>query len=91
MVNRSHNAPAERISGTGDVPVVNTSRLVGIEEIAGGLVKISRRAWLRLCEQGKAPWGVKLGSRRLWDRAVISHWIDNGCPTVREVNGGGHP
>lgn len=75
-------------NSTGGVPVVNTSRLVGIEEIAGGMVKISRRAWLRLCERGAAPWGVKLGGRRLWDRSLISRWIDNGCPAGRKANGG---
>ena len=53
---------------TRDVAGDHTSRLVGIEAVAGGLVKISKRAWLRLCEQGKAPWGVKLGGRRLMGR-----------------------
>ena len=88
-MNLSHNAPAGRISGTGDVPVVNTSRLVGIEEIAGGMVKISKQAWLRLCEPGKAPWGVKLGGRRLWDRSALECWIDAGCPAVREAGKAG--
>jgi len=73
---------------TGSVPVVSTSRLVGIEEIAGGMIKISKRAWLRLCEQGKAPWGVKLNGRRLWDLQRLEKWMDAGCPAVREVNGG---
>ena len=75
---------------TGNVPVVNTSRLVGIGDVAGPLVKISRRAWLRLCEQGKAPWGIKLNVRRLWDRALIERWIDGGCPAIDAQQGGHH-
>ena len=67
---------------------VNTSRLVGIDAIAGGMIRVSKRAWLRLCEQGKAPWGVKLNGRRLWDRVQLENWIDAGCPAVRDQKEG---
>ncbi len=63
------------------------SRLVGINDVAGPMIKISKRAWLRLCEEGKAPWGVKLGARRLWDRAELECWISHGCPAVHAGRG----
>lgn len=59
-------------------------RLIGIAEIMSDLVHVSRRSWLRLCEQGLAPWGVKLGGRRLWDREEVERWIAAGCPRVAE-------
>lgn len=87
-MNPSHDAAGERIAGPEDVQVVSTSRLVGIDEIAGRLVKISKRAWLRLCDQGLAPWGVKLGARRLWNLAEIDAWIAGGCKPVQAVKEG---
>jgi predicted DNA-binding transcriptional regulator AlpA len=48
----------------------------------------SWRHWLRLCDRGLAPWGVKIGALRRWDQAVVDEWIVNGCPPVRTTKGG---
>lgn len=58
-------------------------RLAGLGSIVPTKVQISRRAFLRLCDAGKAPWGIKLGSRRLWDLSEIDEWIASGCCAVR--------
>jgi hypothetical protein len=58
-------------------------RLVGIDEIVPGKVAISKRAWLRLCDSGAAPWGCKVGARRLWDLTEVEGWIAGGCRPVR--------
>ena len=65
-------------------------RLGGIESIIGGnppMIPISKRAWLRLCDAGKAPWGIKLGGRRVWDFDILQDWIKSGCGPVRSIKG----
>ncbi|MDB5294892.1 MAG: hypothetical protein JWO31_875 [Phycisphaerales bacterium] len=49
---------------------------------------MSKRAWLRLCDGGRAPWGVKLGGRRLWDAAELDAWMAGGCKPVRHARAG---
>ncbi len=61
-------------------------RLGGVESIIPVKVAISKRAWLRLCDSGKAPWGQKLGARRLWDLTEVEEWIAGGCKPVRTIN-----
>lgn len=63
-------------------------RLVGIDDVCPGRVQMSARAWLRLCDAGRAPWGVKLGGRRLWDAAELDAWIAGGCRPVCNFKGG---
>jgi predicted DNA-binding transcriptional regulator AlpA len=58
-------------------------RLIGIDDVCPGLVQMSKRAWLRLCDGGRAPWGIKLGGRRLWDAAELDAWIAGGCRPAR--------
>jgi len=80
------------MSASGVLPgVADTAgrRLVGIDEIIPGRVAISKRAWLRLCDSGAAPWGHKVGARRLWDISEVESWIAGGCRPVRAVKGGG--
>ena len=48
----------------------------------------SSRHWLRLCDVGMAPWGVKLGALRRWDEAEIDAWIAGGCKPVQQQGGG---
>lgn len=62
-------------------------RLVGIDDVCPGRVQMSKRAWLRLCDAGRAPWGLKLGGRRLWDAAELDRWIAGGCRPVRPAGG----
>lgn len=56
--------------------------LVGIKDICPLIVKLSPRAWMRLCDSGCAPRGVKLGGRRLWNLEEVYDWITKGCPRV---------
>lgn len=49
---------------------------------------VSVRGWLRLCDAGKAPWGVKLGNLRRWYVPELDAWLADGCPPVRRVKGG---
>ena len=64
-------------------PQVTGQRLGGIDKIIPGKIDISKRAWFRLCDEGKAPWGIKLTGRRLWNLDEIDAWIKNRCPRVR--------
>jgi len=49
---------------------------------------VAVRTWLRLCDAGKAPWGVKLGGCRRWRVAELDGWLSAGCPSVRSAKGG---
>ena len=69
-------------------PASTDRRLIGIDDVCPHLVRMSKRAWLRLCDAGRAPWGVKLGGRRLWDAAELDAWIAGGCRPVRAGRGG---
>ena len=49
----------------------------------GARLGCSWRHVLRLADQGKMPWGTKLGSLRRWDADEIERWITDGCKPVR--------
>ena len=49
---------------------------------AAGKAGCSPRNWLRLCDEGLAPWGVKLGALRRWDETQLNQWIAGGCKPV---------
>jgi hypothetical protein len=70
---------ASRDSGTAPL-------LGGIDRIVPEKVDISKRGFLRLCDSGRAPWGIKLGGRRLWNLEEIDSWIREGCPPVRSIS-----
>lgn len=59
---------------------VTGPRLVGVDTIIPDKVDMSKRTFLRACDGGLAPWGCKVGGRRLWNLAEIDQWILNGCP-----------
>lgn len=59
---------------------VKGQRLGGIDKIIPHKVDMSKRGWLRACDRGLAPWGCKVGGRRLWNLDEIDLWILNGCP-----------
>lgn len=42
--------------------------------------KTSVRHIYRLADDGRMPWGVKLGHLRRWRRREIEVWEANGCP-----------
>jgi predicted DNA-binding transcriptional regulator AlpA len=43
----------------------------------------------RLCDAGRLPSPVRLGSLIRWDRRVIEAWIAGGCKPVRQAAGKG--
>lgn len=47
----------------------------------------SHRHWLRLCEDGLAPVGIKLRALRRWDESEIDEWIAAGCPAIQQQEG----
>lgn len=57
-----------------------TVRAVGVDEIVPAKVDMSKRGFLRACDAGLAPWGFKIGGRRLWNLDEIDRWISAGCP-----------
>lgn len=57
-------------------------RLGGINKVVPAKVDMSKRGWLRACDAGLAPWGCKVGGRRLWNLDEIDEWIRKGCPRV---------
>jgi hypothetical protein len=70
----NHQAKASTTTG---------KRLGGLDKVIPGKVDMSKRGWLRACDAGLAPWGVKIGARRLWDLDEIDAWIAGGCKRVR--------
>ena len=47
----------------------------------GRMLSCSRATVYRLCDAGKMPRPVKLGSLTRWRRSDIEEWIADGCPT----------
>ena len=58
-------------------------RLGGVDKIVPDKVDMSKRGWRRACDGGLAPWGCKVGGRRLWNLNEIDEWIRNGCPRCK--------
>ena len=45
--------------------------------------KTSTRHIFRMADQGRMPWGMKLGQLRRWSRRAIEEWERGGCQPVR--------
>ncbi len=77
------------MSETVDVaaPAMTGKRLVGKEMVAKKY-GAATRSILRWADAGVIPFGIKLGSRRLWDVDAIDAHIAAGCPRVRGIKGG---
>jgi predicted DNA-binding transcriptional regulator AlpA len=41
---------------------------------------VSRSHWHVLLSSGRVPASIKLGRKRLWNKADILEWISHGCP-----------
>jgi excisionase family DNA binding protein len=67
--------------------VSESSALLDVRHVAA-MLNCSTRHVYRLCDAGRMPAPVKLGSLVRWSAAAIREWIDNGCPSVRNVTGG---
>jgi predicted DNA-binding transcriptional regulator AlpA len=54
------------------------------DTVAARLAGVSRATWWRLHAAAKTPAAVKLGRKRLWNRAELEAWIAAKCPGRRE-------
>jgi excisionase family DNA binding protein len=64
-----------------DTPALEP-RLIS-DVLAARLTGISRSTWQRLFVSGKTPASLKLGRKRLWNKAEIERWIEAKCPDRR--------
>jgi len=64
------------------------SALIDVNAVAL-MLSCSPRHVYRLCDAGRMPRPVRLGSLVRWDRSVIEAWIADGCPVVAKAPGGG--
>jgi excisionase family DNA binding protein len=53
------------------------------DTVAAALTGVSRATWRRLFAAGKTPAAVRLGRRRLWNRAELVAWAEAKCPDRR--------
>ncbi len=49
------------------------------------LLGCSARHVVRLSNTDRMPRPVRLGSLVRWSRAIIEHWIDEGCPACEHA------
>jgi excisionase family DNA binding protein len=78
----SMTATVERIDGREAGPGTQPAMLT-VHEVAG-MLSCSARTVYRLCDSGRMPRPVKLGSLVRWPREVVEQWIANGCPDQRK-------
>ena len=69
-------------------PADASAKLLDVQAVAE-LLGCSPRHVYRLSDAGRMPAPVKLGSLVRWSAAAIREWIDDGCPSVRNVKGAG--
>jgi len=50
----------------------------------GRRLKTSERHIYRMADNGRMPWGVKLGQLRRWSRREIEAWEATGCAGVAQ-------
>jgi excisionase family DNA binding protein len=65
-------------------PANGLKRLVDVREV-GRLLNCSPRTVYRLADEGRIPWGVKLGGLRRWDLRQLEEFIEGGCKPVRSL------
>ena len=51
------------------------------------LLNCSQRHIDRMVEAERMPKPYRLGNAVRWDRSVVESWIQNGCPSVKEMEG----
>jgi excisionase family DNA binding protein len=71
-----------------DFPMKPSSApLMTVRDVATQL-RCSTRTVYRLCDTGRMPPPVRLGSLVRWNRAIVEQWIEDGCPRIRVSRGG---
>ena len=63
-----------------------SARLLDVRAVAKKL-NCSTRHVDRLCDAGKMPRPLKLGSLVRWSAKAIAEWVDRGCPPCRKGTG----
>jgi excisionase family DNA binding protein len=69
-------------------PADAPAKLLDVQAVAE-MLGCSQRHVYRLSDAGRMPAPVKLGALVRWNRAVVESWIDQGCPSVRNMKGAG--
>lgn len=75
-----------RAAGSEPRPAV-PAELLSVRDVTALLGGCSARSVYRLCDNGKMPFGIRLGGMRRWRRAELVAWLDAGCPPVRIAKG----
>ena len=70
------------------VPASPVPALLDVQT-AAEMLGCSPRHIYRLSDVGKMPGPVRLGGLVRWNRASIESWIDQKCPSVRNMKGAG--
>jgi len=65
-----------------------SAKLLDVQAVAE-MLGCSVRTVYRLSDGGKMPAHVKLGALCRWSATAIREWIDQGCPSVRNMKGAG--
>ena len=65
----------------------NSAKLLDVQAVAE-MLGCSTRHIYRLADAGKMPRPVKLGALVRWNRASLQSWLDQGCPSVRNLKEG---
>ena len=66
--------------------VTPAAALLDVQAVAA-LLDVSKQHVRRLCDAGKMPRPVRLGSLVRWRRADVESWIAAGCPNCRQDRG----
>jgi excisionase family DNA binding protein len=69
-------------------PADASAKLLDVAAVAE-MLGCSQRHVYRLADGGKMPAPVKLGALVRWSASTIREWIDQGCPSVRNMKGTG--
>jgi excisionase family DNA binding protein len=78
QLREGRNRPSERPVGS-----PGPRRLVDVREV-GRLLACAPRTVYRLADEGRIPWGVKLGALRRWDLHEVEEFIAGGCKPARK-------
>jgi len=63
-----------------------SAKLLDVQAVAE-MLGCSPRHVYRLSDAGRMPSPVKLGSLVRWSAIAIREWINQGCPSIRQVKG----
>jgi excisionase family DNA binding protein len=62
-------------------------RLIDAKAV-GDMLGCSQRTVFRLADEGRMPWGLKVGALRRWNGSEVETWIAGGCKAVRSAGRG---